>query len=80
MKSAFTLTIAAESGILKREQYMRIAVIGAHGKSESAIVKEAFTRGHEVTAIPRRDDSVEASAHLVKDVFNLTHDDLKVMT
>jgi Putative NADH-flavin reductase len=58
---------------------MKIAVIGANGKSGSLIVKEALSRGHDVTAIVRRADAkVDPKAKmLVKDLFQLTYDDLK---
>lgn len=58
---------------------MKIAVIGANGKSGSLIVKEALSRGHDVTAIVRRTDAkVDPKAKmLVKDLFQLTYDDLK---
>ena len=58
---------------------MKIAVIGANGKSGSLIVKEALSRGHAVTAIVRKADvKVDPKADvLVKDLFDLTYDDLK---
>ena len=58
---------------------MKIAVIGANGKSGSLIVKEALSRGHDVTAIVRRADAKVDSRTkmLVKDLFQLTYDDLK---
>lgn len=58
---------------------MKIAVIGANGKSGSLIVKEALSRGHAVTAIVRKADAkVDPKADvLVKDLFDLTYDDLK---
>ncbi|OCG05295.1 NAD(P)-dependent oxidoreductase [Gilliamella sp. wkB112] len=58
---------------------MKIAVIGANGKSGSLIVKEALARGHDVTAIVRKTDAqVDPKAKkLVKDLFQLTYDDLK---
>lgn len=58
---------------------MKIAVIGANGKSGSLIVKEALSRGHDVTAIVRKADAkVDPKANvLVKDLFQLTYDDLK---
>ncbi|WP_310832806.1 NAD(P)-dependent oxidoreductase [Paenibacillus pedocola] len=58
---------------------MKIAVIGASGKAGSEIVKEALSRGHEVTAIVR--DAAKAAesgaAVLEKDVLALTAEDLK---
>ena len=58
---------------------MKIAVIGASGKAGSEIVKEALSRGHEVTAIVR--DAAKAAdsgaAVLERDVLALTADDLR---
>ena len=58
---------------------MKIAVIGANGKAGSLIVKEALSRGHEVTAIVR--DTTKATEPgakvLAKDLFALTYDDVK---
>lgn len=51
---------------------MKIAVIGANGKSGSLISKEAKTRGHEVTTIVR-----SGKGDIVKDLFNLTYEDIK---
>lgn len=58
---------------------MKIAVIGATGKAGSLIVKEAVSRGHEVTAIVRNASKVQDQgiAALEKDVFQLTSEDLK---
>lgn len=58
---------------------MKIAVIGANGKSGSLIVKEALARDHEVTAIIRNPNShVDPKANIiVKNLFDLTYDDLK---
>ena len=52
---------------------MKIALIGATGFVGSAIVKEALDRGHEVTAIARHPEKLEAHGKLrsVKgDVYN----------
>jgi len=57
---------------------MKIAVIGANGKSGSLIAKEAVARGHEVTGIVR-DDNKEVPAQakkVAKDIFDLSYDDL----
>ncbi|OTQ62415.1 NAD(P)-dependent oxidoreductase [Gilliamella apis] len=58
---------------------MKIAVIGANGKSGQLLVKEALSRGHDVTAIVRKlSSNSDAKAKvLVKDLFQLTYDDLK---
>lgn len=58
---------------------MKIAVIGASGKAGKLLVTEALSRNHEVTAIVRRpDQQIDKKAHvLIKDLFDLTYDDLK---
>ncbi|MFE5322369.1 NAD(P)-dependent oxidoreductase [Paenibacillus sp. NPDC056579] len=58
---------------------MKIAVIGAAGKAGSLIVKEALSRGHEVTALVRDGSKInEANVRVVeKDVFQLTAEDVK---
>src|SRR5690348_9579474 len=43
---------------------MKIALIGATGFVGSAILKEALTRGHEVTAIARHTEKLPESAKL----------------
>lgn len=58
---------------------MKIAVIGATGKAGSSIVREALSRGHEVTAIVRDDSKVVNSGAAVifrKNLFALTSKDL----
>ncbi|THF84160.1 NAD(P)-dependent oxidoreductase [Cohnella fermenti] len=56
----------------------KIGVIGANGKAGSNIVKEAASRGHEVTAIVREASKApaEASGVLAKELFELTSADL----
>ena len=58
---------------------MKIAVIGASGKSGSVITKEALARGHKVTGIVRdASKDVPAQAQkMTKDILALTYDDLK---
>jgi putative NADH-flavin reductase len=58
---------------------MKIAVIGASGKAGRCIVKEALSRGHDVTAIVRdAAKPTEPGARvLAKDLFSLTYDDVK---
>lgn len=57
---------------------MKIAVVGGNGKSGSLIVKEALSRGHDVTAIVRGDGSnVRDAKVVVKELFDLTYDDVK---
>lgn len=56
----------------------KIAIIGANGKSGSALVAEALRQGHEVTAIVRnaayKNDAVKSVIY--KDIFALTRADL----
>ncbi|MCO6545754.1 MAG: NAD(P)-dependent oxidoreductase [Gilliamella sp.] len=58
---------------------MKIAVIGASGKTGQLLVKEAISRGHDVTAIVRKPNQHLApkAAVLIKDLFELTYADLK---
>lgn len=56
---------------------MKIAVIGAHGKTGSMVVDEARRRGYAVTAIVRRDAGTPADHCLAKDVFDLEKSDLE---
>lgn len=58
---------------------MKIGVIGASGKAGNLIVKEAVGRGHEVTAIVRKDytNNDQGVSILKKDIFNLTVEDIK---
>lgn len=58
---------------------MKIGVIGASGRAGSLILKEAVSRGHEVTAIVRdasklKDKNVEV---IERTIFDLTSNDLK---
>ena len=55
---------------------MKIAVIGANGKAGSLIVNEAVKRGRDVTAIVRSANKSEAQHELIKDLFDLTKEDL----
>lgn len=59
---------------------MKIGIIGATGKAGSLIMKEAKSRGHEVTAIVRNSQKLpeeEDAAVLEKDIFDLDANDLK---
>ncbi len=57
---------------------MKIGIIGASGKSGSFILKEAVSRGHEVTAIVRDAAKVQNQqvAVLEKDIFDLKKEDV----
>ena len=56
---------------------MKIAVIGGNGKAGSLIVKEALGRGHEATAIVRKASNIGNAKIVVKDLFDLTYEDVK---
>jgi len=58
---------------------MKIAVIGASGKAGNLILKEALSRGHEVTAIVRDASKLQENhaAVLEKSIFDLTTSDIK---
>ena len=56
---------------------MKIAVICENGKAGKLIVKEAVSRGLDVTAVVRGENATEAKEVLKKDLFDLTADDLK---
>ena len=55
---------------------MKIAVVCANGKAGKLIVKEAVDRGHDVTAVVRGENQTVAQHTLVKDLFDLTSQDL----
>ncbi|KRK81200.1 NAD(P)-dependent oxidoreductase [Companilactobacillus nodensis] len=56
---------------------MKIAIIGANGKEGSLIAKEAENRGIEVTSIVRSAEKSVTDKYLVRDVYDITADDLK---
>lgn len=56
---------------------MKIAVVCANGKAGQLIVKEALNRGLDVTAFVRGENRSAAKQGIVKDLFELTTDDLK---
>jgi len=57
---------------------MKIAVVCASGRAGKLIVEEAMSRGHEVTAVVRDPDKApQATKVIVKDLFDLTFDDIK---
>lgn len=55
---------------------MKIAVVCANGKAGKLIVKETVDRGHNVTAVVRGENQTVAQHTLVKDLFDLTSEDL----
>lgn len=56
---------------------MKIAVICANGKAGQLIVKEAIERGMDLTAVVRGENKSAADKAIVKDLFDLTKEDLK---
>ncbi len=56
---------------------MKVAVICANGKEGKLIVKEALDRGLDVTAVVRGENQSAAKNVIVKDLFDLTSEDLK---
>lgn len=55
---------------------MKVAVVCANGKAGQLIVQEAVKRGLDVTAIVRGENKTVAKKALVKDLFDLTAQDL----
>lgn len=55
---------------------MKIAVVAANGKAGKQIVEEAVARGHEVTAVVRGENKTKAQYQLIKDLYDLTTEDL----
>ena len=56
---------------------MKVAIIGANGKSGSNLVQEALKQGHDVTAIVRNKEYKNDDVKVVyKDIFELTKADL----
>lgn len=55
---------------------MKIAVVCANGKAGKLIAQEAVSRGHEVTAVVRSENRSAAQNAIVKDLFDLTAEDL----
>ena len=56
---------------------MKLAVVCANGKAGKLIVKEALSRGLDVTAVVRGGNRTEASQVIQKDLYDLTAADLK---
>ena len=56
---------------------MKVAIIGANGKSGSNLVQEALKQGHDVTCFVRNKEYKNGDVKVVyKDVFELTKADL----
>lgn len=56
---------------------MKIAVVCANGKAGQLITKEAVNRGLDVTAFVKGENKSVAEKAVIKDLFDLTADDLK---
>ena len=55
---------------------MKIAVVAANGRAGKLIVKEALDRGLDVTAFVREGNQTAATKYVVKDIMDMTSDDL----
>ncbi len=55
---------------------MKIAVVAANGKAGQLIVKEAVNRNLDVTAFVRGENKTVAKNVIVKDIFDITKEDL----
>lgn len=55
---------------------MKIAVVCANGKEGQLITKESVNCGFDVTAVVRGENKSEATKAIVKDLFDLTKEDL----
>lgn len=55
---------------------MKIAVVCANGKAGKLITKEAVARGLDVTAVVRGKNKSVAKKSIIKDIFDLTKEDL----
>lgn len=56
---------------------MKLAVVCANGKAGTLITKEAKNRGIDVTAIVRGENKTVAEKAIIKDLFDLTKEDLR---
>ena len=55
---------------------MRVAVVAANGKAGRLITEEAVNRGMDVTAVVRGENKTMAKGAIIKDLFDLTKEDL----
>lgn len=55
---------------------MKVAVVAANGKAGKLITEEAVNRGMDVTAIVRTENKTIAPKAIIKDLFEITKDDL----
>ncbi|MBR2067406.1 MAG: NAD(P)-dependent oxidoreductase [Solobacterium sp.] len=56
---------------------MKVAVVAANGKAGKLITEEAVNRGMDVTAIVRGENKTVAPKAIIKDLFEITKEDLK---
>lgn len=56
---------------------MKIAVVCANGKAGQLITKEAIRRGLDVTAVVRGENRSAAPASIIRDVLDITAEDLR---
>lgn len=56
---------------------VKIAVVCANGRAGKLITNEAVSRGLDVTAIAKDENQTNAQKFILKDLFDLTKDDLK---
>lgn len=56
---------------------MKVAVVAANGKAGKLITEEAVNRGMDVTAIVRTENKTIAPKAIIKDLFEITKEDLK---
>ena len=61
---------------IEEDFIMKIAVVAANGKAGRLIAEEAANRGMDVTAIVRSENKTVAPNVIVKDLFDLTSEDL----
>lgn len=55
---------------------MKVAVVAANGKAGKLITEEAVNRGMDVTAIVRGENKTVAPKAIIKDLFEITKEDL----
>lgn len=55
---------------------MKVAVVAANGKAGRLITEEAVSRGMDVTAVVRGENKTVAKDAIIKDLFDLTKEDL----
>ena len=56
---------------------MKIAVVAANGRVARKVITEALGRGFDVTAFVRGENNTDAKKFIVKDIFDLTTEELK---